>query len=216
MLLPAPLFCFLGVLYNPLDVNNKVYNLTSEVYYQSINLNGALSNVIFNRLFGNTNNFGSIILKSRKDNSLEKIIYIYPSGFSSLSDYNISSEGRLIDSRHLHFNLGWSIQNAVTLTLKFKEIGQSDVVNDIVMTPYFSENQTEFNWSGAIVAFGQMQYLKIHTHFLDATNTILCIHRDGELNSKALEVFIDNKLIVSYDAAGVANVGAFGGIMEVQ
>src|SRR4030042_2093083 len=49
---------FSGASYNPLDANNEVYNLASEIYYQSISLNGAGNDVIFNRMFGDTSSFG--------------------------------------------------------------------------------------------------------------------------------------------------------------
>ena len=90
------------------------------------------------------------------------------------------------------------------------------VNTDIVMTDYFNGDQTEFNWSGVIDVNGENQELIIHTVFLDATNTILSIHRDQDLNNKPLEILIDSKDIISYTADGEVAIETYGGTAEAQ
>jgi len=62
---------------------------------------------------------------------------------------------------------------------------------------------------------------QIHTHSLDVSNTLLCIHRDrnqGKNNQKVVIYIVDggiDKEIAHYAGDTVSN-GAYGGIMEVQ
>ncbi|MFH1938171.1 MAG: hypothetical protein ABIJ60_01390, partial [Patescibacteria group bacterium] len=121
---------------------------------------------------------------------------------------------RLADSRHIHLNLNWSIQNADILTLYFPDM--PEVTENINMIDYFNADQTEFNWSGTINVNDQDQKLSIKTHFLDEFNTILCIHRSRDENNKPLQILIDNKDIVSYDINGEISIGFFGGTVEIQ
>ncbi len=207
---------FSGSNFNPAAPDNEVYFLDKSVYFDSINLNGPSIDVVFERLFGQTENYGNIVIKSRRNSSWQKIIYVYHTGFISFVSEPFSSSGRIFDSRHVHFNLGWSIQNATVLTLIFHKPGYPDYRRDITMSSYFDPNKTSFSWEGETIVFGESQILKIHTHFLDATNTILSIHRDRELNSKAVDILIDDKGIANYDADGNVFIGPFGGVLEIQ
>jgi prepilin-type N-terminal cleavage/methylation domain-containing protein len=206
---------FKGTTYNALDSNNKDYTLTdSEI--NSISLNGGGGDVIFNRIRGTTDEYGTVTIRLLTDTSKTHTININNYGQVSLNDTVTVSSTRVFDSRHLHFNLGWSIQNSTTLTLAYTDSPNPPVTQNIAMSGYFNVGKTLFDWSGTVDVNGAEQELRIHTHSLDAFNTTLSINRDIRYNNKALTVSVDGQTIVTYTAAGVATVGAFGGTMTVQ
>lgn len=203
---------FSGTTYVDGAVGNKEYNLKDSQIY-GISLNGGGSEVIFNRIRGTTNQYGSISAHLVNDTSQSRTINISYSGQMSLQDALSTASTRLTDSRHLHFDLGWSIQNSNTLTLSFPN---DSVTQNISMAGYFNVGKSIFDWSGKIPVSGTDQILRIHTHSLDGFNTVLSIHRDRRYNDKALSISIDGQQIVSYTVAGVATIGPFGGTMTVQ
>lgn len=206
---------FKGTSYDSNDATNKDYTLTDSELY-SISLTGGGSDVIFNRIRGTTDEYGSVSIRLITDTTKTRTININNYGQVSINDTVTISSTRVTDSRHLHFDLGWSIQNSTTLTLAFTDSPNPPVTQNIPMAGYFNVGKTVFNWSGTITVNGSDQVLKVHTHTLDAFNTILTIDRDIRYNNKALTVSIDGQEVVSYTALGVATVGAFGGTMTVQ
>jgi hypothetical protein len=138
------------------------------------------------------------------------------SGEVSLSSTVSPTGTRVVDTRHLHFDLGWSIQNKNTLTLAFTDAPNPSVTQNIAMAGYFNAGKTSFNWSGKVTVNGSDQVLTILTHTLDAFSTVLSVTRDARYNNKALTISIDGLQIVSYTSAGVATVGASGGTMSAQ
>lgn len=206
---------FSGPTYSSSATDNKVYNLTDS-QISTISLNGGGSEVIFDRIRGTTSNYGTVVIRLTTDVAQTKTININSSGQVSISSSITQSNTRIVDSRHLHFDLGYSIQTANTLTLKFYDT--TNVTQSIAMAGFFDGPKSVFDWSGTIGVNGSDQVLRIHTHSLTAFATNLSINRDlrSQYNNKALDVLIDNKLIVSYTAAGVATIGAYGGAMTVQ
>lgn len=206
---------FKGTSYNPSAIDNEEHNLSSEIEIYDISLGGG-SDVVFDRLKGTTSNAGSVSIRIVRNPIKYRTISILSSGQVGLVGLVEPIGTRISDSRHLHLDLGWSIQNSTTLSLNFTDPPNPDVNFDIVMADYFDAQKSQFNWEGTMDVNGATQTLKIHTHFLDPTNTILCIHRDRRDNDKALSISIDNQGIVSYSQDGDPTVGAFGGIMEIQ
>ena len=102
------------------------------------------------------------------------------------------------------------------LVLDFDEFPNPVVQEIIPMASYFNVGNTEFSWEGTIVVNGDAETIKIHTHYIDALETTLSIHRDGRYNNKSLDVSIDGNDIVSYTAIGLATVQGFGGTMYEQ
>ncbi|MCK4473732.1 hypothetical protein KAU40_00470 [Candidatus Parcubacteria bacterium] len=184
---------FKGSDYNPLETDNEIHNLSKIVEISKIALEGLGSKIVFDRVIGSTNQFGEISLELKTDTSKTKSIYIENSGQIGLTEPSTPSNiARIKDSRHIHFDLGWSIQDAITL--KFKFLGpEPDQIETIDMADYFDVSKTEFDWSNEDTPFvvnGFNQVFRIHTHFLDAFNTILCIHRDRNNNKNNEEVLI--------------------------
>ena len=209
---------FKGAVYDPLDASNKAYQVSSRLEINNISLSGGGSDIIFNRISGATAQDGQIGIRIIAEPAKTQTIEISSTGQVQLLGAGgaCCDTGRLQDSRHVHLDMGWSIQNAITLTLSFPDIPV--VVEDIVMADYFdvTPNPTEFDWSGTINVNGENQTLQIHSHSLDAFNTVLCIHRDQDNNTKPLDILIDAKAIISYAVDGSIVVGPFGGVEEIQ
>lgn len=119
----------------------------------------------------------------------------------------------LTDSRHLEFNLGWSIKTSTTLTLTFHDPGNPDVAENISMADFFNSENTAFDWEGSVDVYGDMQTIRAHTHYIDDNDTILSIHRSRKDNSKALDILIDSNDIASYLSDGTPTIGTGGGYM---
>jgi len=213
---------FKGVSYNLRDSSfDEVYKLPISIEIYEINLVGGGSEIVFNRIIGDTSQAGNLILRLINEPSKVKTIYIENSGQVGLSVPVIPSDDRVKDARHVHFDLGWSIQNANILKFSYPDIPQTEQVD---MASYFNFDKTEFNWQGAFTIGGTGQSYQIHTHSLGTFNTVLCIHRNrnqGENNQKVIIYIVDggsDKEIASYLANDddTVNVGASGGAKEIQ
>lgn len=207
---------FKGDDYQEGAADNKTYQLPVRLEIYNINLIGAASSTVFQRISGTTEQSGVVELRIVSQPGENKTINIHPSGQVELGTIldECCATNRLTDSRHTHLDLIWSIQDAAILTLYFADTPEKTV--DIVMADYFNTDQTEFNWSGVVDVNGENQELRVHTHFLDAFETSLCIHRSQDTNNKPLQILIDAKDIISYTAEGEISVGVWGGTIEIQ
>mgnify|MGYP001612319785 CR=1 FL=1 len=202
--------------YAPAAPDNKIYALSAGVEIYGIVLTGG-SDVIFNRIEGTTDNDGYIQLRLINKPSEQRRINILSSGQAGISAALTPTGSRITDSRHMHLDLGWSIRDATTLTFDFADGANPDVQKSINMAEYFNFDQPSFNWEGAIDVNGSTQALKVHSHFLDSFDTILCIHRDRRYNDKEVALSIDIiKDIIFYALDGTPTNGAFGGVMDEQ
>lgn len=206
---------FQGISYNAGDPGNETHLLPVAVEISSISLGGG-SAVVFQRVNGRTNNAGSLALRLKASPATTRAITIEPSGNVSIEAATTLGNTRISDSRHLHFDLSWSIQNASTLNLAFSDPPNPTIEQAIPMASYFNAGKTVFDWSGTVTVGGQDQILRVHTHNLTATSTVLSIHRDRRFTTKALAVNIDGKSIVSYTSAGDPTAGLYGGTMNIQ
>ncbi|OGH83813.1 MAG: hypothetical protein A2373_03615 [Candidatus Magasanikbacteria bacterium RIFOXYB1_FULL_40_15] len=204
---------FKGFDWNPLDPENEITYFPTSVEYTDI-WEGTSDTIAFDRLTGTTGHTEDVILRLADDHSESRTIKILPSGRVGLEGTIELTDTREVDSRHTHFDLGWSLQGSSDLELHFD--GTVDVDEVITMADYFDAGETVFDWSGTVVVDGESQVVRIHTHSLDEFDTVLCIHRDGRYNTKALDVSVDGKDIVSFTADGVATVAVFGGDMTAQ
>ncbi|MDP2821033.1 MAG: prepilin-type N-terminal cleavage/methylation domain-containing protein [bacterium] len=182
---------FKGSEYNPEGAENEINEISERIEISALDLAGGENKIVFKRLTGETDQFGSVSLRLKENPAEIKTIYIENSGqiFSSLP-VNPDDESRVRDSRHFHFDLGWSIQNATTLKFNFIDSGQIKTQD---MVAFFNGDKTEFNWNNEEEPFvidEANQIFKIHTHYLDGANTVLCIHRERGENQNNQEVFI--------------------------
>ena len=207
---------FVGNSYNSAALDNETHDLPSGIEISSINLIGGGSDVIFERVDGTTDQSGTLDVVLTRDTTNTNTISILPSGLVGFEGTVTPVDSRVTDTRHLHFDLGYSIQGATTLTLTFSDPPNPDVVEIVNAPNYFNGSQTEFDWQNTINVNGSDQTIRIHTHTLTASDTILSIHRDGRYNDKAVTIEFDGQEIVSYSADGTATVGQFGGTMQEQ
>lgn len=177
---------------------DEIHIFPINIVISQLNFNGSTNEVIFNRLDGNTANFGSLAITSLRTNEVREL-YIYSSGEISNQPASIPTVGRISDSRHVHFGLGWSISGATTLKFDFVNAGQ---IEQVPMSGYFSP--TNFDWEGEFLVNNVPQHFVVHSHQLDPI-TILCIHRDrnaGENNEEVIIYIIQDgteKEIAHYD-----------------
>lgn len=203
---------------------DEVHKLPQNTEIYEMNLDGG-GEIVFHRISGEAIPAGNIKIRLISDPSQTTTIYIGNSGQIDLvSPSSPSTVGLIKDSRHAHFNLGWNMQNAVTLKFYFPDIPQTETVN---MADYFDAGKTEFNWSGNFSIGGQEQTFKVHTHLLDPVTwpyTRLCIHRDrnnGKNNQEVIIYIVDegeDKEIVHYldDANASAVQGTHTESIELQ
>lgn len=204
---------FKGSTYVSTDPDNVEYDLsTTEIY--DINLSGG-DDIVFDRIRGTTSNSGNVSVRLLADSSRTETILVNSSGSISLQEAVAPTNTRITDTRHLHFDLGWSIIGATNLIFVFPD--DSSYTETIPMAGFFDAGPTEFDWEGVITVDGVDQTFRVHTHPpLNVTDTNLSIHRDRQKNDKAVNISIDGSAIVSYNAVGDATVGISGGTMTAQ
>ena len=193
---------FRGSSYSQGASGNVLYTLPSGVTISSISLTGGGADVIFDRLSGGTSQPGTITVSS---GALAALLTVRAGGEISVGGTLATPQNtRVVDTRHVHFNLPWSIHNATTLTLTFLDPPNPPTVQNIIMAPYFSGGNSVFNWSGSYTVGATTEVLKIHTHLIDAVNNIttLSVHRDKMENTKALNITIDAQSVADYTSAG--------------
>ncbi|MBZ9572044.1 hypothetical protein KJA15_01745 [Patescibacteria group bacterium] len=199
---------------------DEIHKLPKTVEIYEINLGGE-NEVVFIRVTGETGQSGNISLRLKTDITKAKAIYIESSGQVGLTASSVPPNGRIRDSRHVHFDLGWSIQNSTNLKFYFPNAPQTEIIG---MADYFNADKTEFDWEGIFSVGGNDQVFQVHTHSLDAFNTLLCIHRDrnnGKNNQEVIIYIVDggiDKDITHYlaDIADNVEKGFHVNTMEKQ
>lgn len=201
---------FRGTAYNPSDPANETHALPANLELYDISV-GSGSSVVFDRLEGTTSGGGSVGLRLIANPAESAKIVILATGQASLDDAVATTNSRLTDTRHVHLNLTWSIQNSTTLTLDFGAVEET-----VAMASFFNADRSAFDWEGTVSVNGADQTMRIHTHQLDSATTLLSIRRDRRFNTAPVEILIDGQQLISYAADGQATVGPFGGTMTVQ
>lgn len=193
---------------------DRVYELPKEIEIYEINLDGGYE-VIFNRIIGDTSQAGNLSLRLIDNPSKTITIYVANSGKITLNNPPPPTNGRIVDSRHVHFDLGWSIKDATTLKFYFPDILPPET-KEVTMADYFDGLKTEFDWTGTFEIQGIDQIFQVHTHSLDVFDTLLCIHRDrtqGRTNQEVIIYIVHegiDKEIAHYeaDAGDTVNKGS--------
>lgn len=75
---------FTGTTYSATAVSNVVYNMPTAVEISTISLAGSGVDVVFKKITGKTDQYGSIIIRLRADNSRTKTININSNGAISI------------------------------------------------------------------------------------------------------------------------------------
>ncbi len=197
---------FKGVDYDSRNSSfDKNYIIPNSVEIYEINLEGAGLDVVFERITGQTNQFGNISLRLKTNISETRIIIVELSG-QIVSQQTVPSDTeRIKDSRHTHFNYARQINTSIEiLTLTFT-YDSSSFSEDIMLINNIKDNQ--IFWEDEVSVNGEIQKIKIHTHNLNDPifNTDFSVHRDKRYNNKALKIEISGDStgdLINYDSAG--------------
>ena len=198
--------------------SDEVHKLPKSIEIYEINLGGG-SEVVFNRVSGETNQSGNIKIRLIGDISKTKTIYIENSGQVGLTSPSTPSDAnRVKDSRHVHFNYNQNVQDAATLKLIFPDYPADNY--NIDFQTYLNADKTEFSWEGKVLVGPEgsktEQRLKIHTHSLTSVAAQFCIHRDRRSNDKTLNITLDTENLINYTGAGEESKGLSSWVGEPQ
>ncbi|MEK7066863.1 MAG: prepilin-type N-terminal cleavage/methylation domain-containing protein [Patescibacteria group bacterium] len=195
---------FKGAIYDPLDPDNIFYPLTDSLEISEIVLNGGGSEVVFDRITGETANAGAVKIQVQNDSSRFKTVEVLSSGRADVSSGSLAPANTLItDSRHVHFAYAQDTRSANTLSLEFPGY----ITNDINFQDYLDPGKTVFDWSGSILVNGSNQVLRVHTHSLTSTSTAFSVTRDRRYNNAALNISLDGQNLINYAADGTTTQG---------
>jgi len=195
-------------------ISTQAHLLPPNIKIANIALAGGGPDVLFQKLTGKTTKNGTFDLQVKSDGSQKFSITVDSSGKVYKTETAPTPlNTRIIDTRHRAFNLGWSIQNSLTMTLTFSDPPNSDIIFPIAMIP--PPTRASFDWSGTILVGGQNQTLRIHAISITGTNTILHVDRDCRKNTKKAAIAIDTSQIAVFSAdCQTVTIGAFGGTIS--
>lgn len=194
---------FKGGTFSPSSPDNKVHLLSPSLTISEIDLGGT-NFVVFDRLTGDTANYGSVKIEQVNDNTKNKTVFIDASGIVSLSYSPPDGSERNQDSRHVELLYNQNTQNASILKLSFTAAG---VTQDIDYQFNLNDDKTQFFWEGTVDVSGSEQKIKIHTHELTLSSAIFCIHRDRRYNSQDLSIYLDGQNLINYSSTGTTTPG---------
>ena len=201
-------------------VENEVFIFSDKIEINLINLAGVGDNLIFKRLTGETENFGTIGIRVISEPSSSRQIIINADGQSSFKAFNTSSGSLIKNARHVHFNLGWLIDSSETLHLKWVDSSENEIISNNITIASFS-NGNIFDWEGTTIVNSVEQTIRIYG-WEESGSTILCIMRENTEEEK-LYVYTDdgtfNFDIAIYENNGVqvdVSVDDDGGVMTIK
>jgi len=163
--------------------SDEIHKLPKVVEFYEINLGGG-NEVVFDRVTGETGQPGNVSLRLKTDLTKTKTVYIESSGQVGQTS-SFPTNGRLEDSRHVHFDYSRVID---TTTEKLILTLDTTVTKEIIIADYLKDDQ--IYWEGEVDVGGDIQKLRIHTHRLNNPDTQFCVHRDRRYNDKALDIDI--------------------------
>lgn len=211
---PARYILFRGPSSSGATLTN-IYPLPGALTLTNIALIGGGQEVVFDRLEGTAAQSGSFNVQAPSTGDTFSIVMDASGKAYRAADAPISQNTRVIDTRHRNFSLGWSIQNATTLTLTFSDPPNPNTVTSIPTAAYFNAGKTIFDWSGSVSVGGENQILRIHTILLNGSVTTLSTDRDCRTNTKGLNIKIDANDIATYSAdCQSVTVGPMGGTVS--
>ncbi|MFH1423365.1 MAG: hypothetical protein ABIG29_00170 [Candidatus Nealsonbacteria bacterium] len=186
---------------------DEVHQLPKSVEIEAINLADAGTEIVFKKVTGTTEQFGTISLRLITNPASQKSLYIESSGQVSASLSAVPSDSdRIKDSRHIHFDYN---RNIGTLTENIILSFEGGVIETIVIADNLKDGQ--IYWQGEVDVLGEIQQLEIHTHRLNdfTEGTQFCIHRDRRYNNKSLKAELSDDpsgFLINYSADGLNTI----------
>lgn len=181
-----------------ITASDKIYYLQNTLEFYNISLGGG-NEIIFNRLTGAPDEFGSIFIRAKADVSQSRTIYVANSGSVGLIPGPVPSEsGRVKDTRHVQFNYAGvidTLDGTITLTLN------DTVTHSILIKDYLKGDELE--WSEPLVVEDSNQIIKIIIYKINSSDTLFGIYRDRRYNDKSLKISISGENLIQYTANGV-------------
>ena len=183
---------------------DQTHKIPEKIEIYEVNLTGGGSEIIFEKVTGNTNSSGNMSLRLKENPLKIRQVIVEQSGKVVSSPETAPGDtNRIKDSRHVHFNYSRQIDTLnEILTLTFTYNASSET-RDIVI----ADNQKggQIYWEGEVEVAGIIQKIKIHTHRLNdiVLGTEFCVHRDRRYNNKALTIEISGDgtgNLIQYDA----------------
>jgi len=166
---------------------DSVYTLSSSVIFSNISL-GGVSEVVFNKVTGFSDQAGNISFQEKSDASRTKSIYISNSGtisFNPFASDNSLDSNRVKDSRHVEFNYSRNIDTAVeNIVLNFN----GEQTQPIIINSHLVGGQIK--WRDTINVDGVDQTVQVDTVRLNNPDTVFSIYRDKRYNTKSLRITI--------------------------
>lgn len=213
---------FQGDVYIEGDSTNEAFVFSEKNEINIINLTGGGDDLVFKRLTGETENFGNIGISVIGSPSYSRQILINSDGQSSLKLFQTSSSSLIQNARHVHFELGWAINTADTLSLRWVDDSENEMaINNITIVSYFNGSDNSFDWEGVTMVGLVEQKISIHG-WEESGNTILCIMRENTEEEK-LYIYADDGIftydIAVYEDTGSqveVTVGDDGGVMTIK
>lgn len=165
-------------------------------------LAGAGDEVVFTRLEGTTTNIGAVTFVAPSGET--RVVTVFTSGETALAGTlpaKVNPDQPPFDTRHVHFDIPVSLNDANTMTLTFPE-PDPDVVVTIDVQDNLMVNGGVFIYEGKLTVDGEEQVLRIVSHDITATTSLLSIRRDRMENTKALDVTLDTMVapVATYTA----------------
>ena len=196
---------FKGIDFASRDISfDEVRKLSKWMEIYEINL-GGVNEVVFNRITGLTSQSGNVSLRLKTDITKTRTIYVESSGQVGLTTPSTPTDGRIEDSRHVHFDYSRVIE---TTTEKLILTFDTTITKEIIIADYLKDNQ--IYWEEEVDVNGDIQKVKIHTHRLNNPDTQFCVHRDRRYNNKILTITISGDGsgdLISYIAEGQESRG---------
>jgi len=183
---------------------DQVHKIPEKIEIYEVNLTGGGSEIVFERISGDTNYSGNVSLRLKENTLKTRQIIVEQSGkVVSSPETSPSDTGRIKDSRHVHFDYSRQIDTlseVLTLTFTYNSSGET---RDIIIADNMKGGQ--IYWEGEVEVDGSMQKIKIHTHRLNdiVLGTEFCVHRDRRYNNKKLTIEISGDGtgdLIQYDA----------------
>lgn len=192
---------FAGSVYADGALTNEIFNLPGNIDINSISLAGGGPDMVFGRLTGTTANYGSIGFRVANDSSKSKQMTVNEEGQISFGAFKTSAGSAVVNARHVHFNLGWNIQNETNMKLEWVDaVGGVIASTNVGLASYFNVDKSKLDWEGTTVVGSVNQKIRIHSWLDGSLNTVLCVMRDGTEYEK-LNIYFDGylKRIATYE-----------------